>query len=358
MTNDPRDLSGMRLQNALRLLGRNQENRAEIIALLKKIEAKLEYSGASVRDDIIGPIVDALHIDTDLYEKTLADGTRFQFLFRTKIARDFMLANNPHPDHVWEPQTTKLMLNLASKNTGDVIVGGAYFGDQAILVAKKIASRGGALHGFEPNLEQATMFEHNAKLNKLENVRVLRLGLWSESSLKLKLDGFDSFANAIEATTEEDGFQTISIDDYRAQNKLTIGVIELDIEGAELAALKGAKETLKHDRPDIVFEVHRSYVDWSAGLDKTELCQYLHELGYHIFALRDFNSHREMQGKKIELIPVDKVYLEGPPHGFNMVAVVDPTYFLNSNEYRIVENVSPKLLAHKDPLLHHPTEGL
>jgi len=357
MTNDPRDLSGARLQNALHLLGKNPTIRAEIIALLKKVEAQIEHPDASVRDDITGPIIDALHQDTDQYEKTLADGTRFQFLFRTKIARDFMLSDNLHPDHVWEPQTTRLMLNLAAKQSGDVIIGGAYFGDQAILVAKKIAERGGVLHGFEPNLEQATMFENNAKINNLSNVRAQRLGLWSESSVKLKLDGFDSFANAVQASSADEGFQTISIDDYRQQNSLKVGLIELDIEGAELAALKGAKKTLTQDQPAIVFEVHRSYVDWSNGLENTELCLYLKGLGYHIYALRDFNSHREMQGKKIELIPADKVYLDGPPHGFNMVAVVDDGLF-KTDEYRIVEHVSPKLLAHKDPALHHPMEGL
>jgi len=321
------------------------------------VESEIVYPGASIRDDIIGPIVDALHQDTDKYEKVLADGTRFQFLFRTKIARDFMLSDNPHPDHVWEPQTTRLMLNLATMQHGDVIIGGAYFGDQAILVAKKIAERGSILHGFEPNLEQAAMFENNAAINHLTNVRAQRLGLWSESSVKLKLDGFDSFANAVHASNADQGFQTISIDDYRRENNLKIGLIELDIEGAELSALKGAKETLTVDRPAIVFEVHRSYVDWSNGLENTELCLYLKDLGYHIYALRDFNSHREMQARKIELIPVDKVYLEGPPHGFNMVAIVDDNVF-KTDVYRIMENVSPKLLAHKDPTLHHPAEGL
>jgi len=36
MTNDPRDLSGARLQNALQLIGKNPNIRAEIISLLKK----------------------------------------------------------------------------------------------------------------------------------------------------------------------------------------------------------------------------------------------------------------------------------------------------------------------------------
>jgi hypothetical protein len=195
------------------------------------------------------------------------------------------------------------------------------------------------------------------ELNGLNNVRISGLGLWSSSSLKLRLDGFDSFANAVEADEASEGFQTISIDDYCSEQRIHLALIELDIEGAELAALKGAEKILREDHPDIVFEVHRSYVDWSSGLQNTEICRYLTDLGYRIFALRDFNSHREMVDKKIELIPIDKVFLDGPPHGFNMYATTDTQVF-NDSDYRIVENVSPKLLVHKDSALHHPLDGL
>jgi hypothetical protein len=40
-----------------------------------------------------------------------------------------------------------------------------------------------------------------------------------------------------------------------------------------------------------------------------------------------------------------------------MVAVKDPSVF-KTDAYRIVRDVSPKLLRHKDPKLHHPVGGL
>lgn len=134
----------------------------------------------------------------------------------------------------------------------------------------------------------------------------------------------------------------------------------LDIEGAELRALQGAASFLAMPAgtaPDIVFEVHRDYVDWGAGLENTPIVRYLSELGYTVFAVRDFNSNVDMSGKPIELIPADKVYLEGPAHGFNMVAVKNPQRF-DTPDYLICHDVSPKLLRHKDPALHHPMSGL
>lgn len=354
MSNDPRDMDGKRLQQAMHFLGRDPAARAHVIAALRACEPTLAYAG-SVRDDVIGPIVDALHDDQDIYEKQLQDGTSLQFFYRTKIARDLLLSTTERPCHVWEPQTTKLLLELSQGLHGDVVVGGAYFGDQAVLVAKAVAQKHLKVHCFEPNTEQAGMLHNNVQRNHLNNVKILPNGLWNSSGKRMRLDGFDSFANAVPAERDE-GFETLTMDDYASRENLHIGLIQLDIEGAELAALQGAHRILEKDKPHVVFELHRSYVDWSQGLRNTPICQLLLSLGYEIFAVRDINSHREMPNKPIELVSLDTVYLEGPPHGFNMLAVADAS-IVSSPAFLRVDGVSPKLLPHKDPQLHHPVGG-
>ncbi|MFC7461093.1 FkbM family methyltransferase [Hydrogenophaga defluvii] len=355
MANDPRDLDGSRLKQALLTLGRDPALRAELMQWLKRAEPHLHHSG-SVRDDITGPIIDALHSEQDVYEKQLADGTRFRFLYRTKIARDFILADQERPSHVWEPQTTRLLQHLAAHCPGDVLIGGAYFGDHAAVLGVQLKGSGRLVHCFEPNSDQAAMLTTNAQLNALDNLRINELGLWHASSQRLRLDGFDSFANAVPAAGDE-GFATITIDAYAEAQGRPIGVVMLDIEGAELNALQGAAGVLARDKPAVVFETHRDYVDWSAGLATTPICSLLSNAGYQLYAVRDFNTHQEMGTRCIELIPVDSVYLEGPPHGFNMLAIADAT-LITGNLFRQVKNVSPKLLRHKSPALHHPIEGM
>jgi hypothetical protein len=61
----------------------------------------------------------------------------------------------------------------------------------------------------------------------------------------------------------------------------------------------------------------------------------------------------DMRGKPVELVELDSVYLEGPPHGFNMVAVKDLSV-LKTDSILFCRNVSPKLLVHRDPALHQP----
>ncbi|WP_454725088.1 MULTISPECIES: FkbM family methyltransferase [Cupriavidus] len=349
-----------KLSQALREVGNSEAARDRLVALCKSIEADLSGYAGSVRDDITGPIVDAMYDDDSRLRKTLADGTVFEFLYRTKIARDFLMSTPAQPDHVWEPQTTKLLVKLCQRG-GNAVVGGAYFGDQVILMARQLAAAGGTCHAFEPNADQLGMLRNNAKLNAVENIKSWRLGLWSDSSTQLRLVGNDSFAHAeraeAAAATADDSFATITIDDYCAQQKLDkLSLIMLDIEGAELDVFKGAKNQLSRpapDAPNIVFEVHRHYVDWSNGLENAEIIRLLQGFGYSVFAVRDFNSNVDMAGRPIELIPVDEVYLEGPAHGFNMVAVKDLA-LLQGADFSVCHHVSPKLLWHRDPALHHP----
>lgn len=356
MSNDPRDLDGSRLRRALHTLGRDPELRRQLIDWLVRLEPGLHSKGP-VRDDITGPVIDALHDDEDRYEKVLADGTRFEFLYRTKIARDFLLSSPSHPHHVWEPQTTRLLKILAGQGEGDILIGGAYFGDHAILLGMQIRMQGRRVHCFEPNDDQRAMLNRNATINSLDNLDIHRFGLWNTGSVTLKLAGFDSFANAVPAQGDESGFETVSIDDYLASVKRSLSVIMLDIEGAELKALEGACRTLEADRPFVVFEVHRDYVDWSAGLAETPICRLLSDRGYTLYAVRDFNTNQDMGELPIELVPASTVYLDGPPHGFNMLALPSST-LLDQGGFRLVDGVSPKLIRHKDPSLHHPLDGM
>ena len=239
------------------------------------------------------------------------------FRYRSKIARDFVMSRPEKPDHVWEPQTTKLLLHLAGTVT-DVIVGGAYFGDQAIPIANALRGRG-TCHAFEADAVQASMIERNASINGLDNVRVNALGLWSQPAT-LRLVGHDALAGAAESET---GIAATTIDAYARDLGIRIGLIMLDLEGGELHALRGASEQLARNAPYVVFEMHRSYVDWSRGLQNTEIVQFLTSLGYTIHAIRDFQSNYNLAGRPVELVPIETAYLEGPPHGFNLFAFRD-----------------------------------
>ncbi len=350
-----------KLTQALALIAANADWKEAFIKHILNFEKDVATPDVDVREDVSGPLIDALFDDNQIMRKQISDGTIFEFLYRSKIARDFVMSDPVVPDHAWEPQTSRLLVALA-KGVKNVVVGGAYFGDQTILIAKEVAKSGGVVFAFEPNNDQRTMLVKNAKLNQLSNIVPHSEGLWDNSTTTLTLIGYDSFAYPKAVDPSHDNvFQTITIDEHlRSISVDRLDLIMLDIEGAELRALKGGLRFLNQpigQAPNIVFEVHRHFVDWSDGLENTELIRFLTDLDYKVFAVRDFNSNFNLSGKPIEIIPASDVYLEGPDHGFNMVAVKDISIF-NTTGFRICHGVSPKLLRHKDPALHHPIGGL
>jgi FkbM family methyltransferase len=346
------------LETALAALGKDEQSRTIIIEALVAAEQRLARLDFDVRESVTGPIVDALHTVDEKLVKKLSHGIDFHFRYRSKIARDFVMSKAVMPDHVWEPQTTRLLMHLG-RSVEHAVVGGAYCGDQAILLAKRMKENGVTCHCFEPNPDQMAMLRLNAQANHLDNLCFQQLGVWNEDDSSLVLFGDDSFAHAeVAQEGQAESFKTITINTYgRLQGIKQIGLIMLDIEGAELNALIGASEYLAQDvngAPKIVFEIHSEYVDWSEGLEKTEIGKLLVGHGYSLFCVRDYQSNEPMLGP-VELIPAADAYLQGPPHGFNILAVKNIEAVLaEKGMFRLVSNVSPKLLRHRDPRLHQP----
>jgi FkbM family methyltransferase len=275
----------------------------------------------------------------------------------SRIEQAALLSTARHPDHVWEPQTTRL-LSLLSRGSGDVVVGGAYIGDQVIPIAHALRRAGDAttVHAFEPMAAAYAQLSRNVALNSLANVVTHLQALWDDAAASLALEGPPALARCVPSEPSA-AIASTTIDGYVAERRLDrVGLIMLDLEGGEERALRGARSQLARtaeSAPNLVFEVHRDYVDWSEGLSKTSPVALVASLGYTAYAVRDYHDNVAMAGRPIELVPVDSVYLDGPPHGFNLLATKDPD-LVRRLDVAIVEGVSPKLLAHGDPRLHRP----
>jgi FkbM family methyltransferase len=347
------------LEDALAAVGADVSLRERMIDLCHEIEARMARLDFDVREQVTGPIVDALHRDIGLLQKRLRTGLVFNFHYGGKIARDFVMSTDAEPDHVWEPQTTKLLLHLAAR-ARTVVIAGAYAGDHALLLAQKLQNVGGVCHCFEPNQKQLAILRRNAQTNHLDKYMVLNgVGLWDSENAELRLIGDDELGRPeqVEASTEGVHIASTTLNAYGARHGLeSIDVLMLDVEGGEHAILRGGSRYLSQPTdkaPAIVFEIHRAYVDWSDGLDNTDVGRLLREQGYALYAVRDYQSNVPMAGQPVELVDTATVYLEGPPHGFNMLAVKDKK-ILQGPLFRICSGVSPKLLRHRDPRLHKP----
>jgi len=325
------------------------------IQALIDFENKAGHPRTNVRDTVSGPLADELFTG-EKFSKELDNGVKINFIFNSKIAREFLLSQPAVPNHVWEPQTTKLLLHF-SVRAKNVIIAGAYFGDQAIPVAYNIKDTG-ICHTFEPNKNNSDLIIENAKLNNLNNIVINDLALWNKSDEKLVFEGEDALASTVEAKDAASNvLHTITIDDYVSRNKVgKIDLLMIDVEGGETKVLQGAVEMLKQNKPVVVFETHSLYDDWSNGLQNSYSAILMKDLGYEIFAVREFHQNIDTGDMPIELLPLERTYCETPPHhGFNLLAV--PAKELIENDlFRIVYDLSPKLILPKKDVKFLPSK--
>ena len=99
-------------------------------------------------------------------EKLYHEGISYVWQFWKEI----LLRSRKRPSHVWEPMTTRLIENVLSWRSGNVLIGGAYFGDHALIAAQILHQSNSSYRVIcvEPNAEQRELLDMNANLNDLQ----------------------------------------------------------------------------------------------------------------------------------------------------------------------------------------------
>jgi FkbM family methyltransferase len=114
-----------------------------------------------------------------------------------------------------------------------------------------------SVYGFEPDSESYEQCLSIADDSELERVQLINKGLWS-STTTLKFNASNNGASRI-ATEGAVEIDVTTVDETVGDNKVTF--IKMDIEGAELEALKGAAKTIKRDKPRLAICVYHKLED-------------------------------------------------------------------------------------------------
>lgn len=146
-------------------------------------------------------------------------------------------------------------LNKYRIKEGDVVVdGGAFVGAFAIYAAKVVGERGKVI-AFEPDKTNYEILIKNIYLNELNNVIPLNKGLWSESTaLRFRSSNGENSTLFFKDNQSCDIIEidVISLDDQLRALKIgKLDFIKMDIEGAEIEAIKGAKEILENNNVNL-----------------------------------------------------------------------------------------------------------
>jgi len=166
---------------------------------------------------------------------------------------------------VYEPDTIKYMRTHCGE--GDIVHAGTFFGDFLPGLSSALGSEA-KIWAFEPNPENFRCAQITASINQLDNVNLMNAGLGSEPAILemlvetetgVPLGGGSTFlkSNKKGKTVE---VKIVKIDDIVPKDR-TVAIIQLDVEGFEEEALKGAIETIHRCEPIIILENNQLNVD-------------------------------------------------------------------------------------------------
>jgi FkbM family methyltransferase len=169
---------------------------------------------------------------------------------------------------------------------------GANVGFMSVIAARLIGSKG-TVFAFEPVPENAHLIRHNASINNFRNIETIEKAVSDMSgSEELYLARHSGGAALKKAGPPPDATGVIpvdvtTIDLFVATRPMFCPIfVKIDVEGAELAVLKGMSDTLERFKPAIVFEI-----DDSEALkcdEKANACKsFLQENKYRISVLND-----------------------------------------------------------------------
>lgn len=166
---------------------------------------------------------------------------------------------------------------------------GSYFGYYALLAAQ----RGAVAYAFEPSPANFELLKEQVALNALpvHPFEVALSDTAGTATFSLASDdnrgrGSLGALDAAHGGTGTHQVQTMTLDAFVLEHGITrIDAMKLDVEGAELRVLAGAKETLTKWKPRLLVELNRPCLE-RFGAKPEDLCEALKALGYQLFTVR------------------------------------------------------------------------
>jgi FkbM family methyltransferase len=159
---------------------------------------------------------------------------------------------------IYEPNVIRALQQYL--RPGDICFDvGSHVGYMTILMAHLVGPSG-RVAAFEPVPETFAALRENVRLNGLENVQTEctavgeqegTICLYCDSTQELSWTPSVAAYSAGGGDLKRISAPVLTLDDYARTSGLLPAVVKIDVEGAELAVLRGARQVLREIRPRI-----------------------------------------------------------------------------------------------------------
>lgn len=238
------------------------------------------------------------------------------------ISTDSEISRCVYIEGVYEPNQFYFLSKFLKKGMVFIDVGanvGLYS-----LFASRLVGKTGQVVAIEPSRREFNRFKQNLMLNKISNIKALRIALDESNSIKKfnvavsPYDGHNSFGPFGYETTKIDHTEDVvtkTLDKLIQETKIKqIDAIKIDVEGAELSVLKGGLRTLKLLKPLLLMELSDRTLTRQRS-NSNQIWKLLTRLSYIIYVfdqssgkLKVARQKKNYDGENIIAIPKNKSY--------------------------------------------------
>jgi FkbM family methyltransferase len=204
----------------------------------------------------------------------------------------------------WNPAEYHAFRAAAGPGTVALDVG-ANVGAFTLLLARWVRP-GGRVYAFEPAPGAVDGLVRHLALNGVgDAVSVVRAAVSSSSgTATLTADGA-SGTNRLAESPGGERVETVTIDDFCAREGVRPTFIKIDVEGAELDVLRGARETIAAAGGALALFVEMHPGTWrEMGIGAADLRAELERQGLRAVPLREVHDPWALEGECLRLVPV------------------------------------------------------
>ena len=216
--------------------------------------------------------------------------------YKKRLPDNFYMLLNP-TEHIqqqlfWYGYYEKELGQLLKKilKPGDVFLDlGANVGYFSLLVANNFPSV--KITSFEPVTALFQFMNENISLNNIKNISAINTAVGEKNEEKELFvsspdnAGMSSFQQPENYSGKKERVKVVTIDDWFKTSGLPkIDLIKIDIEGSELAALKGMKEVLQKQKPVLMVEINPETLKMF-NLKPLDIYDYLKQFNFEGFLI-------------------------------------------------------------------------
>jgi FkbM family methyltransferase len=190
---------------------------------------------------------------------------------------------------ILEREVTKLFIENVKRGMTIIDIG-ANIGYYTLIAAKLIGKKG-RVYAFEPELSNFNLLIKNIKLNNYKNVIAIQKAV-SDRDEKTRLFLSESNREGHRIYNLKEGrrfieIETTTLDNFFKNREGEIDVIKMDIEGAEIAALKGMNNILKANQKLKLFIEFVPFILSKGSFNPIDLPKEILRHGFKIYIINE-----------------------------------------------------------------------